>query len=187
MVLVACGSGRTASSHVQLGHGRVLPASDVDASVVAGASTAFGLDLLGRLCAAEPDQNVLISPASISSALGMVYPGARSTTAEQMAKVLHLPPAGDPLTVAVAAHRAELAPLVDGDHAPLAIADVAWTQDGLPLEPDYLDTLRTGYDAGIRTVDFEHNPTAPAPRSTLRSPADPRPHQGADAAAHRHR
>lgn len=54
---------------------------------VSASNTNFALDLLRTLSLANPDGNVFISPFSISSALAMVYLGAKEETAAQMAKV----------------------------------------------------------------------------------------------------
>jgi serpin B len=155
LVASCAGSGQ---ANVKIGQERALTVSDVTASAMVDASTDFGLDLLNHLCSAQPNTNQLISPSSIVTALGMAYTGARGETAAQMARVLHLPPAGDPLTAAVAVWRTSLGPLLEGDKAPLAVADIVWTQDGLPLEQTYLDAMRTGYGAGVHVVDFRSDP-----------------------------
>src|SRR6201996_2138971 len=55
------------------------------------ADPAFGLGVLGAWCRSEPDANVVLSPSSLASGLGMAYQGARGRTAQAMAGVLHLP------------------------------------------------------------------------------------------------
>ena len=50
-------------------------------------NNAFALDLYAKL--RERQGNLFLSPASISTALGMTYAGARERTAEQMAKAMH--------------------------------------------------------------------------------------------------
>lgn len=50
------------------------------------ANTTFALDLLKKL-GEDSSRNVFLSPLSISSALAMVYLGARGNTAEQMSQV----------------------------------------------------------------------------------------------------
>ena len=57
------------------------------------ADTAFGMDVLGAWCRADPDGNVVLSPTSLATSLGMAYLGARGGTAKAMAAVLHLPAA----------------------------------------------------------------------------------------------
>ncbi|MBN3313105.1 SPB10 protein, partial [Atractosteus spatula] len=54
---------------------------------VATANTNFSLDLFKRLSADKRTGNVFFSPLSISSALAMVYLGARGNTATEMAQV----------------------------------------------------------------------------------------------------
>jgi hypothetical protein len=49
------------------------------------ADTAFGLDVLGAWCRADPQANVVLSPESLASGLGMAYLGARGGTALGMA------------------------------------------------------------------------------------------------------
>src|SRR4051812_22481998 len=69
------------------GFGDKAPAPEVG-KLVAG-NNAFALQLLGQLTAAGPaDGNVVCSPLSVSSALGLTYEGARGPTAEQIATVL---------------------------------------------------------------------------------------------------
>ncbi|NWR28737.1 PAI2 inhibitor, partial [Tachuris rubrigastra] len=53
------------------------------------ANTSFALDFFKQQCQEDGDKNILFSPLSISSALAMVYLGAKGNTADQMAKVLH--------------------------------------------------------------------------------------------------
>src|ERR1700728_3569734 len=67
------------------------------------ADTAFGLDLLGAWCAAEPTANIVFSPESLASGLGMAYLGARGSTAQAMAGVLHLPSTGTALEAGLSA------------------------------------------------------------------------------------
>src|SRR6202020_1800175 len=61
------------------------------------ADTAFGLGVLGAWCRSEPGANVVLSPSSLASGLGMAYLGAGGGTATAMAAVLHLPAAGPAL------------------------------------------------------------------------------------------
>ncbi|MBN3309179.1 SPB6 protein, partial [Amia calva] len=54
---------------------------------LASANTQFSLDLFKKLTADHKDKNIFYSPISISSALAMVFLGARGNTATEMAQV----------------------------------------------------------------------------------------------------
>jgi serpin B len=137
-----------------------VPAGDLE-SVVAG-NNAFALALHKRLV--EPGKNVATSPYSISTALAMVWAGARGDTASQMAEALHftLPqsrfhPAYDALDLAL-----EAPSTCSGGCTPftLRITNDAWVQKGYPFVPAYLDTLAVSYGAGVRPLDFAASPEA---------------------------
>jgi serpin B len=101
-----------------------------------------------------------MSPFSIAAALTMTYAGARNLTAQQMSDVLHL------LLPAAELHEArnELAlrigdtplPGPDDERTPLRIniANSLWGQYGFAFEQEFLETLASAYDAGVRLVDF---------------------------------
>uniref|UniRef100_A0A3Q2WEY5 Serpin domain-containing protein n=1 Tax=Haplochromis burtoni TaxID=8153 RepID=A0A3Q2WEY5_HAPBU len=59
-------------------------------SAVSSSNTAFALELFRTLSQADSVGNIFISPLSISSALAMVYLGAKGVTAAQMAQVSSL-------------------------------------------------------------------------------------------------
>lgn len=67
-----------------------LPLTPLVERVVA-ANNAFAVDLFHQLGNdLTAGDNLLISPISVSTALAMIYAGARGETAAQMANVLHL-------------------------------------------------------------------------------------------------
>lgn len=56
-------------------------------ATISSSNTAFALELLRTLSQANPTGNIFVSPLSITSALAMVYLGAKGDTAAQMAQV----------------------------------------------------------------------------------------------------
>jgi serpin B len=120
------------------------------ASAVAG-NTRFALDLYGRLRGEKG--NLFLSPYSLSTALAMTYAGARTQTAEQMAKTLHFTLGQDKLHPAFA----ELAGRLKGGKQStyrLSVANALWGQKGYPFLPDFLELNRNFYGAGLQEVDF---------------------------------
>jgi len=122
------------------------------------ADTAFGLSVLGAWCARYPEQNLVFSPSTLASALGMAYLGARGATAQAMARVLHLPAGGgDALAAQLQARSRALAGL-DGPGVTLAASNQVWADPALPPLSSYLDAVATGYGAGLAKVPFSTNP-----------------------------
>jgi len=63
------------------------PSQASDRAALVKGNNQFALDLYAKLKA--QDGNLFFSPYSISTALAMTYGGARSRTADEMAKTLH--------------------------------------------------------------------------------------------------
>jgi serine protease inhibitor len=133
----------------------------VSAKPYAAADVAFGLAVLGAMCRQSPAANVLLSPSSLASALGMAYLGARGQTATQMAAVMHLP-AGGSLEAGLQARSKAIAAL-DGPGVTVAEADKVWADPaiGLPYR-SYLNAVATGYGAGLGRVPLSADPARAA-------------------------
>ena len=123
---------------------------EVSPAPYAAGDLAFGLDLLHLMCMEQPGQNVVLSPTSLATSLGMAYLGARGTTATAMAAVLHLPHSRRPL--AGLHTRSQAMAGLDSPGVTVATADEVWADPKLlPLE-GYLNAVATGYGAGLRQV-----------------------------------
>jgi serpin B len=127
------------------------------------ADTAFGLGVLGAWCRQAPDANVVFSPSSLASGLGMAYLGARGGTASAMAAVLHLPATGSALAAGLQARSAALRGLSRAG-VTVASSDQVWTDPGLTTAPGYLNAVATGYRAGVARVPLQTDPAQAARR-----------------------
>ena len=96
--LVGCGSDAADSGTDVAPAGVELRASALerertpsagDVPELARDDQAFGLDVLRALADAKPDDNLVLSPYSVSTALAMTYAGARGSTAAEMQETLH--------------------------------------------------------------------------------------------------
>ena len=103
------------------------------------------------------DANLILSPFNIATALSMALGGARGTTADQMAAVLHQ--RYDP------SYDSALAALVldlrnDGNAGAnqLLTANGLWVQKGFPVQPAFEKTLAHDYGAPLAPLDFAGNP-----------------------------
>jgi serine protease inhibitor len=121
------------------------------------ADTAFGLDVLGAWCRADPRANIVLSPESLASGLGMAYLGARGGTALAMAKVLHVPVTRRPLLAGLQARSGAVRAL-DRPGVTLAASDQVWADPSLTTRRGYLNDVATGYGAGVRPVPLLTRP-----------------------------
>ena len=136
----------------------VLTASQVAALRAYGrGDSAFGLEVLSALCRERPGSNEVISPVSLATGLGMTYLGARGSTAAAMARVLHLPAAGQDLTAGLHARWALLRSL-DRPGVVFAASNRIWADPSLPTRPSFAAALRAGYQAGLTRVPLLSQP-----------------------------
>lgn len=160
--LAGCGSG--GSPHVPVpvtirGVAQHEPAASPRVS--AAADTAFGLDLLRAWCRTDPHSNIVLSPESLASGLGMAYQGARGGTARAMARVLHLPAAGSALLADLQARSAALRAM-SGPGVRVSSSDEVWADPTLVTRRQYLNDVATGYGAGVRHVSLLRRPARAA-------------------------
>ena len=129
-VITATGCGSAPASRPAAAS-RGMTASDVASARAYGASdTAFGLSVLGAWCRQDPTANIVLSPESLASALGLAYLGARGSTARAMASVLHLPATGAGLVAGLRARSRGLRGL-DGPGVTVAGSDRVWASPSL--------------------------------------------------------
>jgi serine protease inhibitor len=121
------------------------------------ADTALGLDVLGAWCRQDPRANIVLSPESLATGLGLAYLGARRGTAQAMARVLHLTATGTALEAGLHARSAALRGL-DGPGVTVAGSDRVWADPSLTTLRSYLDDVATGYGAGLWRVPLLTDP-----------------------------
>jgi serpin B len=125
-----------------------------------GASdTAFGLSVLGAWCRGSPDGNVVMSPVSLATGLGMAYLGARGSTAREMAHVLHLPAVSAAMLAGLRARGRALRAL-DGPGVVVTDSDRLWAD--LPSLPSYRKALAASYGAGLTREPMLTDPSLAA-------------------------
>ena len=112
----------------------------------------FALDLY-RSLAAGTDGNIVLGPHSISSALAMVYVGARGQTAAEMAQVLHFE--ATPADIGPSANALDLALTSrSNDAVDLRLANQAFAQPGFTFLDSYLSVLSSDFGAPLAELDF---------------------------------
>jgi serpin B len=124
-----------------------------DQAALVRGNSEFAFDLYARL-RSERKGNLLFSPYSISTALGMTYAGARGDTAKEMAKTLHFSLESKRLHPAFKNLILDL----DGDGGTRPyrrqVANSLWAQKGKAFLPDFIKLVAVNYRAEANLVDF---------------------------------
>jgi serine protease inhibitor len=163
LLLAGCGAAPAARpqppavSHGAAGNDSMADSAVASPRAYGTADTAFGLDLLGAWCRAEPSANIVFSPESLASGLGMAYLGAGGSTAHAMAGVLHLPSSGAALEAGLHARSAALREL-DGPGVTVAGSDRVWASPTLKPRASYLNAVADGYGARLAEAPLLTDP-----------------------------
>lgn len=165
-LLAACapatpaGQGKPVQSQTQRDMTPNAEAVEIE-SLVEG-NNAFALDFYQHVRTGE--ENQFFSPYSLSTALGMVFAGARGDTEAQVAEVMHYPlpqnrlhPAFNALDLQITGGGSGSAQAEDRPFQ-LSVANALWGQDGFEFLPEFLDLLAINYGAGLRLLDFQTDP-----------------------------
>lgn len=114
------------------------------------ASNNFGFEVYRSL---YKDEQMLISPLSMSLALSMAAIGADGTTAEQMVNTLGF----DGLTTedVSAYYEKMVSAMLEADKkTTFEVANSIWTADGISLEKDFVNAAEKYYSATVKNVNF---------------------------------
>jgi serpin B len=162
--LAGCASagGPPAAPTVAVTRGVAAVEPAADPRPLGAADTGFGLGVLRDWCAQYPGRNLVFSPSTLASSLGLAFLGARGTTAAGMARVLDLPAsAGAALTAGLQARSNGLGRL-NGPGVTVSASNQVWADPTLTTAPGYLNAVATGYGAGVARVPFLSRPASAA-------------------------
>ena len=105
---------------------------------------------------AEPNDNLFISPLSLSEGLRLALLGARGQTEAEMRVLLGWDAASKP-ELMIKSYDRSLTQTGD-DKVALSVANALWLSDEIAFRPDYLLKARDGFGASARQVDFGSQP-----------------------------
>jgi len=152
--------------------GQPSPSLVTSATVATPAINAIGIDLLRATSPA--DQNALLSPYSIETALAMTYVGADGKTREEMARVLHFNGSDAEIAGAFQSLQGQLNSIVQNsareaeqmkqfgrtnDPIALDVANRLFGEKDYAFRPAFLDLLKTTFNAPFQPMDFVHDHT----------------------------
>ena len=117
------------------------------------ADNEFGLKLFKEVVKEEGNKNVLVSPLSVSMALGMAYNGAAGSTKTAMEKTLEL--SGLTVEEINESYKNLIDLLKNLDPGvELQLANSIWYRQGFSVEDNFVNLNKTYFDAKISALDF---------------------------------
>ncbi|MCT4645692.1 MAG: serpin family protein [Carboxylicivirga sp.] len=125
---------------------------DLKAKQIVKASNQFSFDLYKSIDQVD-SKNILISPFSVSQALGMTWNGAASSTLSEMTDVLHFSN-DDPETVNESNQKVREALINSDSKVKMHIANSIWYRNSYSISQDFLSTNKKYYNAEVRALDF---------------------------------
>jgi serpin B len=147
--VVATGASKPPKQENGIGAGnRVEITADVQA--IARSNNQFAVELFRHLH--NQNGNTFFSPASISTALAMIYCGAEGATRQQIAAVLHFELPGPQLHAGFGALNTILN--TESKSYRLSVANRLWRQKGFHFEAPFLRSILKHYGAEPGEVDF---------------------------------
>lgn len=109
---------------------------------------------------AEPNDNLFISPLSLSEGLGLALLGARGQTEAEMRDLLGWDAASKPELMVKSYDRSLMQ--TGDDKVALSVANALWLSDEITFMPEYLLEAKNGFGATTRQVDFGGDPEGSA-------------------------
>jgi serine protease inhibitor len=121
---------------------------------VSAAANQFAFTLFKRLNEQQPNENVFVSPLSVSLALGMTMNGAVGTTLDEMRSALGF--GAEELAAINAGYRGVLS-LESGldPSTTFRIANSVWHKQTLPVVPSFVTALDESFDADVKPSPFD--------------------------------
>lgn len=113
----------------------------------------FGFKLLKEIVTEEENENIFISPLSVSMALGMTYNGANGSTQKAMQETLGL--SGLTLQEVNESYKSLIELLTELDpEVKFQIANSIWYRKMFPVEDEFINLNKTYFDAEVTGLDF---------------------------------
>lgn len=113
----------------------------------------FGLELLKIVFENENKPNIMISPASVSIALGMTYNGAESSTMDAFEQVLNYEGLTRDEVNKITKELINVL-LTNTKGNLLEIANSIWYNEEFPVKQDFIDLNSNYYEAQVKELDF---------------------------------
>lgn len=126
---------------------------DSKSAQLVDANNAFGLELFRKITQLSPKENIMVSPLSVSLALGMAYNGANGDTKTEMEQAMKLNGLTPEQINQSYKMLVEALQSLDEDVI-FEIANAIFYMNGFNIKQNFLDLNHTYYDAEVDDLDF---------------------------------
>jgi len=150
LILIACSGSVTDSEDPQL----PKELSKAEKQIVEADRT-FSIEMFKELALKTENENVFISPLSISMALGMTLNGANGNTFDEIQSTLSLNEMSLPEINEGYRSLIELLTTVD-PKVQMEIANSVWSRQGISIEDEFSNNLTNYFDAETSELDFDN-------------------------------
>lgn len=134
--------------------------STADQEKIIHSSNEFGFDLYKEVAGqADANENILLSPLSVSMALAMTKNGAAGSTYEEINNTLRLDGTDDGTANQSYRELLDQLPGKDPD-VTTQIANSIWYRDDFSVEEDFITTNEDYFDAEVSALDFSNPESA---------------------------
>ena len=120
---------------------------------IVSSSAVFGFNLIKKISQTQKDENIVVSPLSVSTSFGMVLNGADGETYDQIKSVLGLNPfVQDDINKSYQS----LENMLKGidNKVEFSSANSVWYANGFNVESDFLDMTKKYFNAEVTEADF---------------------------------
>jgi serine protease inhibitor len=132
----------------------VLRSITAEEVVIIDASNNFSFDLFRRISIMHPDENLFISPLSVSTALSMTANGAVGNTKDMIKEALHQEGVSDLEINEAYSTLDEFLTRLD-PKVIVQLANSNWYRQEFAINADFENILQEYYQADVRSADFD--------------------------------
>lgn len=126
----------------------------INEMMVIEADQSFSYELFRNTVDFDDEENIMISPLSVSMALSMTLNGAEGETFDVMRETLKM--SGMNLDEVNDGYRSLIKLLVELDpEVKLRVANSIWHDDGFPVKQDFLERVKDAFGASVEELNFQ--------------------------------
>lgn len=153
LLIGACSNNAITETETVIPSQATMAMNSTAINTVVAANTRFSFKLFNQIYQQQENQNIVISPASISAALSMTYNGAKGETKEAIANTLEL--SGISLEE-INQGNIELKQSLEttDEKITLNIANSLWLDQSTSFLPDFIQRVAESYKAQLTQLDF---------------------------------